>query len=55
MLAAINLKKARDKQPNEKTIDLPKLKVRDLVPLKTHKKQNWDAKYIKHLYLYSYQ
>ena len=46
LLAAINMKRARDRQPNKKTRDLSKFKVRDLVPLKNHKEQKWDAKYM---------
>ena len=46
MLAAINLKRAREKQPTVRTKDLPKFKVADLVLLKDHKTQNRDAKYM---------
>ena len=51
MLAAINLKRVRDKQPIKKTKDPPKFKVGDLVLLKNHKKQTWDTKYMPNFHI----
>ena len=51
MLAAINLKRARAKQPIKKTTDPPEFKVRDLLLLKNHKKQNWNTKYMSNFHI----
>ena len=40
MLAAININRAREKQPIKKTKDLPKFKVTYLLLLKNHKETN---------------
>ena len=44
-LAAINLKRARDREASNMTKELPNSKLGDLVLLKNQKKQNWDARY----------
>ena len=40
MLAAIHLKRARDKHPIQRTKDSPEFKGRDIALLWNHKKQN---------------
>ena len=40
MLVAVNLKKARDKQPSKVIKEIPKFKVSDLVLLRNHKKHS---------------
>ena len=46
MLAAVNLKGARDKQSIQKAKDPLKFKVRDFLLIKNHKKQIWNIKYM---------
>ena len=52
MLAAVNLKRARERQPRKTTIEIPKFKVGDLVLLKNHKEQIWDTIYIPNLRIF---
>ena len=51
MLVAINFERAGGKQPTRNTKDFPNFKVGDLVLLKNHKKQNWDAKYMVNFHI----
>ena len=47
MLAAVNLKKARDRQPKKVTNIFPNFKVSGLVLLRNHKNHTpWDARYM---------
>ena len=47
MIAAVNFKKAQDRQLGKKVKDIPEFKVGDLALLKNHKKSHpLDAKYI---------
>ena len=52
MLAAIDLKRAREKQPINRTKDLFKFKVRDLLLLQNDKKQLWDTKCISNFHVH---